>query len=107
MRRIDPGYPKNISQGWGAVRYPVGAVMSWNDGNTYFFKGLHFSKYEFRKWHLYRPQKVSDFFFKCNEQGNEVEVALKEKDGVNGVLKTTVFAPLIALLAIFASLCNW
>jgi hypothetical protein len=122
MKTIDPGYPKNISAGWGAVRYPVGAVMTWGDGNTYFFSGHNFSKYEFRDWHLYRPQKSSEFFFKCQEceDDEKVEVAVKETDvnaketdvnakekDDNGVLKTTVFAPLILLLASFSSLFNY
>jgi hypothetical protein len=111
MKTIDPGYPKNIS---ASVRYPVDAVMTWSDGNTYFFSGRNFSKYEFRKWHLYRFQS-SEFFFKCQEceDDEKVEVAVKETDvnaeekDDNGVLKTTVFAPLILLLASFSSLFNY
>jgi hypothetical protein len=79
-KRIDKGYPKNIRQGeWGAVPCPVSAVMTWSDGNTYFFNGLDVSKYEFPKRYLHEPRKISDLFFKCNERdhGNEI-VALKE-----------------------------
>ena len=108
MKRIDPGYPKNISEGWGPVvggHHPIDAVMTWSDGNTYFFNGLNFSKYEFHKWHIYEPKKISEFFFKCHER---VQVAKDEQDDMgNGVLKTSVFAPLIALLAVVASLCNY
>ena len=113
LNQTDPGYPKYISQGWGAMRYPVSAVISWNDGNTYFFHGLNYAKYEFRKWHLYKPKKTANFFFKCHlreekEDENIVQVALKEDDDdKNGVLKTTVLAPLVALLALLATLQSY
>ena len=115
LNQTDPGYPKNITQGWGAVNYPVSAIMSWNDGNTYFFNGLNFAKYEFRKWRLYKPKKTANFFFRCHEREedkdkkdeNEVQVALEEEnDSRNGAFRTTVFAPVMAILALFASLQN-
>ena len=105
MKRIDEGYPKNISEGWGAVgaRSPVDAVMTWSDHDTYFFNGLNFSKYDFNKWHKYQPEKIADFFFRCHERD---VLDLEERDDTNGVFKTTMFAPLLAVLVVLTSFYN-
>ena len=100
LKKLDEDYPRKISQGWGAVRYPVNAVLSWSDGNTYFFNGLNYSEYEFRKRHLHTSKRISQFFFKCDERIPLVT------DMKNGVFKTSVFAPIVALMAFFASLNN-
>ena len=110
MGKIDQGYPKNISEGWGPVvggQHPIDAAMTWNDGNTYFFNGLYLSKYDFHQWDKYEPKKVSEFFFKsrCHDD-RDSSVAAKDGDMESGVLKTSVFAPLIALLAVVASFFN-
>ena len=99
MKRIDLGYPKNISDTWGPVvggHHPIDAVMTWSDGNTYFFNGLNLFKYKFHKRYIHEPKKISEFFFKCHEH---VYVPNKEN-----ILKTSVFSPLIASLAVVASL---
>lgn len=113
MNKIDPEYPKNISDGWGAVRYPVDSVMTWKDGNSFFFKGMDFVKYKFSERYLYKPEKISKFFFKCEEDTNVVmagtnnEEEEEEEELVeNGVTRTTMFAPLMVLLVMIASLCN-
>ncbi|XP_028398596.1 72 kDa type IV collagenase-like [Dendronephthya gigantea] len=102
MNRIDPGYPKNISDGWGAVQYPIDSVMTWKDGETYFFKGANVAKHN---WHLYKPEEISKVFFKpCHQNFAEKNLPTEQE---NGVVKTSNFAPLIAFLAIIASLCSW
>lgn len=117
MKKIDPGYPRNISDGWGAVRYPVDSVMTWKDGNSYFFKGLDFFKYKFSERNLYKPEKISKFFFKCEEDTSDIVAGTDGEDAgtdgeeeavlENGVTRTAMFAPLMVLLAMVASLSNY
>lgn len=123
MKRIDPGYPRDISESWGSVSYPVDAAMTGGDGNTYFFKGEQFQKFDLRKYSLSEPQKTGDYFFRCNDfetlptTGPYIEAVLKtnndddnngndvDNDGNKGV-RTTLGLPLILLVTISVSFFN-
>ena len=118
QNKVDPGYPKNISEAWGAVRQPVDSVMTWKDKQTYFFKGKTFSKYEYHKWLLYKPEKISEVFYKCEpDNKSSVQVARGNNDrenndrgnndlAKNGASRATLFAHFITLLTIVASFGN-
>ncbi|XP_033611474.1 matrix metalloproteinase-17 isoform X2 [Cryptotermes secundus] len=45
IRKMDPGYPHNISR-WRGVPSDLDAAMTWTDGFTYFFKGRLFWRFD-------------------------------------------------------------
>lgn len=96
-KTIDPGYPRNISVGWGAIPSNIDAVMTWKDAKTYFFYGYTFHKYDYYRRNQYKPQSIAEYFFRCTD----VEFA---RDGVG---KASVLTSLVTLLALLSSVANF
>lgn len=93
-KTLDAGYPRNISVGWGAVPSPVDSVMKWKDGNSYFFKGLNFQKYDYYNRHEYEPTHIGHSFFGCPDDVGAAE------NGVERATVTSLVAFFVALAAV-------
>lgn len=101
-KSLDPGYPRNISVGWGAVPYPIDSVMTWKNSMTYFFKGLNFNKYDFYQRQNYKPENIGRYFMNCADTK-----PLENKPNVNSgaaAVLAPLFIGLLAFAVAFASL---
>ncbi|XP_070571970.1 matrix metalloproteinase-14-like isoform X1 [Ptychodera flava] len=107
--RVDPGYPKLISENWVGIPNDIDAAFEWTDGFTYFFKGDKYWQFDSAKMSVVPgyPRNAATDWLGCrslNQEKPEDDTNEIEEDYLSSapVLKmTSVLVLTAATLAVF------